>query len=184
MASPENQSSIETPSFHSSFADSWITEAFSRDNQALTIALQKSISDSFVNPVAWPAPETSPKRQRTANPPPLPLTEKISKRKPRASKRSQTTFITADPADFRQKVQQVTGFSFGEGQVPVSPILKPEPQRPGNRLHNVAGPGFLPTLDTSAVLLDHQQPFSGAVVGSSLDCEIFPSFPTLDSWKV
>ncbi|KAE8658821.1 Peroxisomal membrane 22 kDa family protein isoform 1 [Hibiscus syriacus] len=183
MASPENQSSIETPSFHSSFADSWITEAFSRDNQALTIALQKSISDSFVNTVACPAPEASPKRQRFSNPPPPP-TGKVSKLKPRASKRSQTTFIMADPANFRQMVQQVTGVRFGDGQMPVSPLLKLEPQRLGNRLPNVAGPGFLPTLDTSAVLLDHQQPFSGAVVGSSLDCEIFPSFPTLDSWKV
>ncbi|KAE8664106.1 Peroxisomal membrane 22 kDa family protein isoform 1 [Hibiscus syriacus] len=183
MASPENQSSIETPSFHSSFADSWITEAFSRDSQALTIALQKSISDSFVNTVAWPTPETSPKRQRTAANPPPP-TGKVSKRKRRASKRSQTTFITADPANFRQMVQQVTGVRFGDGQMPVNPVLKPEPQRLNNRLPNVVGPGFLPTLDTSAVLLDHQQPFSGAVVGSSLDCEIFPSFPTLDSWKV
>ncbi|GMI79608.1 hypothetical protein like AT3G56880 [Hibiscus trionum] len=183
MASSENQSSIETPTFHSTFADSWITEAFSRDNQALTIALQKSISDSLVNPVAWPTPETSPKRQRTVFTPPSP-TGKVSKRKPRASKRSQTTFITADPANFRQMVQQVTGVGFGDGHMPVSPVLKPEPHRPGNRLLNGAGPGFLPTLDTSAVLLDHQQSFSGAVVGSSLDCEIFPSFPTLESWKV
>ena len=226
MASSENLASIEPWTFHPSFADSWISEAFSRDTETLTRALQKSISDSFsnydslspllslINPKTSPTPtptpsasnvsgsdpETANKRQRTAN---LPPTRKVSKRKPRASKRSQTTFITADPANFRQMVQQVTGVRFCNAQMSLSPILKPEPQRPGNRLPNGTGPGCLPTLDTSAFLLDHQQPSSGAVgcssllpfqssavadgvasIGATLDCATFPSFPTLESWKV
>ncbi|XP_022747815.1 calmodulin-binding protein 25-like [Durio zibethinus] len=222
MASSENLASIEPWTFRSSFGDSWISEAVARDTETLTRALQKSISNSFsnteslspllslINSNTSPTPsasnvsgsdlETAPKRQRTANPPP---TGKVSKRKSRASKRSQTTFITADPANFRQMVQQVTGVRFGNGQMSLSPILKPEPQRPGSGLPNGVVPGCLPTLDTSAFLLDHQQPSSGAVVGSrllpfqssviaegvvstggTLDCDTFPSFPTLESWKV
>ncbi|XWS57192.1 hypothetical protein CRYUN_Cryun09bG0152400 [Craigia yunnanensis] len=228
MASSENLASIEPWTFRPSFADSWISEAFSRDTETWTRALQKSISDSFsnydslspllslINPTTSPTPtptptpsasnvsgsdpESTPKRQRTAN---LPPNGKVSKRKSSASKRFQTTFITADPANFRQMVQQVTGVRFGNAQMSLSPILKPEPQRPGSRLPNSAGLGCLPTLDTSAFLLDHQQPSSGAVIGSSLlpfqssavaegvastganlDCDTFRSFPTLESWKV
>ncbi|XWS43010.1 hypothetical protein CRYUN_Cryun16bG0063800 [Craigia yunnanensis] len=205
MASSENLASIEPWTFRPSFADSWISEAFARDTETLTRALQKSISNSFsntdslspllslINPNTSPTPtptasnvsgfnpETAPKRQRTANPP---STGKVSKRKSRASKRSQTTFITADPANFRQMVQQVTGVRFGNAPMSLSSILKQEPQRPGSRLPNGAGPLCLPTLDTSSFLLDHQQPSSGVVVGSSLDCDTFPSFPTLESWKV
>ncbi|XP_022744905.1 calmodulin-binding protein 25-like [Durio zibethinus] len=224
MASLENLANIEPWTFRPSFADSLISEAFARDTETLTRALQKSISNSFsnsdslspllslINPntssTATPSasnvlgsdPETAQKRQRTANPPP---TGKVSKRKSRSSKRSQTTFITADPANFRHMVQQVTGVRFGNAQMSLNPILKPEPQRPGSRLSCDAGPGYLPTLDTSAFLLDHQQPSSGAVVGSSflpfqssvvaevvastgatVDSDTFPSFPTLESWKV
>ncbi|XWS65271.1 hypothetical protein CRYUN_Cryun05aG0079100 [Craigia yunnanensis] len=224
MASSENLASLEPWTFRPSFAESWISEAFARDTETLTRALQKSISNSFsnsdslspllslINPNTSPTPtpsasnvsgsdpDTAIKRQRTAN---LRPTGKVSKRKSRASKRSQTTFITADPANFRQMVQQVTGVKFGNAQMSLSTILKPEPQRPGSRLPNGAGPGCLPTLDTSAFLLDHQQPSSGAVVcssilpfqssavadgvasiGATLDCDSFPSFPTLESWKV
>jgi hypothetical protein len=86
--------------------------------------------------------------------------------------------------------------------------LKPEPQRLGGRFQG--GGGCLPTLDTSAFLLDHhqqqvvmgsasgsspgsgpvsftQQPMMGDVgVGSSggIDFDTFSSFPTLESWKV
>ncbi|XP_017976009.1 PREDICTED: calmodulin-binding protein 25 [Theobroma cacao] len=240
MASSENLASIEPWTFRPRFADSWISEAFARDTETLTRALEKSISNSFTNPdslspllnlinpntpptptptptststpaptptpsasnVSGSDPETAPKRKRTTIPPPT-ATGKVSKRKPRACKRSQTTFITADPANFRQMVQQVTGVRFGNAQMSLGPILKPEPQRPGSRLPNGAGPGCLPTLDTSAFLLDHQQQSSGAVVGSSLlpfqssvvaegvasagatlDCDTFTSFPTLESWKV
>ncbi|PON81500.1 VQ motif containing protein [Trema orientale] len=148
---------------------------------------------------------TAPKRQRVN---PVPTSGKVSKRKSRATKRSQTTFITADPANFRQMVQQVTGVRFGTAQFPASaPVLKPEPQRACSRFP-VTG-GCLPTLDTSALLLDQQPvvgPMSslvgsapslstfappmgvtgdvGAVAGGGLDFDTFPSFPTLESWKV
>ncbi|KAK9289475.1 hypothetical protein L1049_007630 [Liquidambar formosana] len=225
MAFSENMASIEPWSFRPGLADSWISEAFARDTETLTKALQKSLTNdsvavtsdtispfcNLVKPetaqtptvsgVSGSDPETAAPKRRNA----IQATSggKITKRKSRASKRCQTTFITADPANFRQMVQQVTGVRFGTTQMPMAPILKPEPQRPGNRLH-----GCLPTLDTSAFLLDrHQQQHqvmgpitSSAAVqghvsftpppmmvtdgGAGLDFDTFPSFPTLESWKV
>ena len=75
----------------------------------------------------------------------------------------------------------------------VSPVLKPEPQRP------VVSQGCLPTLDTSAFLLEQVvavrpslNVVPPALVGGSggggggggFDFESFSSFPTLESWKV
>lgn len=176
LVSSENLANIETSMFRSLFDDPWISESFSRDTQALTIALQKSISDSFTDSIASPVSEAVPKHYRTAGPPP---TGKVCKRKPRASKKSRTTFITADPANFRRMVQQVTGNGSGDGKMTtVSPILKPEPQRPGNQLPNGTVPGYLPTLDTSALLLDHHQ------LHEHPSFDTFPNFPTLESWRV
>lgn len=121
---------------------------------------------------------------------------KSTKRKSRASKRSMTTFIQADPSNFRQMVQQVTGVKIqGNGQLPVSSVMKPEPLRQPfiNKLQ-----GLLPTLDTSAYLLDHQnnnkynttttgfsQPPAMNLVadngGAGMDFYSFCSFPTLES---
>lgn len=112
---------------------------------------------------------------------------KITKRRSRASKRNTTTFITADPANFRRMVQQVTGLSVGNGQVPVAPLLKPEPQRWFNRV-----PGSWPTLDTSAYVVGQQQrvgpvPLSGYAPvpemdgGSGFSLEYISSFPALES---
>ncbi|KAL6337650.1 hypothetical protein AAG906_037243 [Vitis piasezkii] len=218
MASSDNLASVDPWVFRHTFADSWISEAFARDTETLTKALQKSISNHpdnvacdtispFLNDLLKPETaqtpsvsgvsgsdhETAPKR-RTAIP--GAAGGKITKRKSRASKRSQTTFITADPANFRQMVQQVTGVRFGNSQLPVNPILKPEPKRPGNRLL-----GCLPTLDTSEFLLDHHhqqvmgpatatqgamtfQPVVADGGATGLEFETFPSFPTLESWKV
>ena len=215
MASSDNLASIDSWIFRPPFADSWISEAFARDTETLTKALQKSISNhsdtvgcdtispllsDFLKPEPAQTPsvsgvsgsdhETAPKRRPAV---PGAAGGKITKRKSRASKRSQTTFITADPANFRHMVQQVTGVRFGHTQLPVNPILKPEPKRPVNRLL-----GCLPTLDTSEFLLDHHHqqvmgPTQGAMTfqpvvadggATGLDFETFPSFPTLESWKV
>ncbi|KAI4300940.1 hypothetical protein L6164_034266 [Bauhinia variegata] len=230
MASPENLASMEPWNFRPTFTDSWFTEAIARDAEALTRALQKSLSEAntealssdtisqFLNfkPDTTPTPtvsslsgsdqETAPKRSKNTIPG---ATGKVSKRKSRASKKSQTTFITADPANFRQMVQQVTGVRFSNSQIPMTPILKPEPQRLISRLP--VGGGCLPTLDTSAFLLDHHHqqvvgPTSAAGAGTSgpgpfpfapsigvVDSglgsgglggfDTFSSFPTLESWK-
>ncbi|KAJ7972050.1 calmodulin-binding protein 25-like [Quillaja saponaria] len=219
MASSHNLASIEVGSFSSTFADSWFSAC---DNEAITKALQESLSGSntqspFLNLIkpdstqtptdsslSGSDPETAPKRQRKAIPQ---QGAKVTKRKSRASKRSQTTFITADPANFRQMVQQVTGVRFSGSTVPVASILKPEPQRPGTQLQLS---GCLPTLDTSTFLLDIQQqqgvgptsvptggggipgqgpvsfeaPVGVADFGIGLDFHTIPNFPTLESWKV
>ncbi|KAI6673645.1 hypothetical protein NL676_001551 [Syzygium grande] len=185
-----------------SFIDPWFTEAYSRDTETLTKALQKSISSAatpaatatattsnnsnnssdtltpdvvspFLKHLPEPAPSTaaaaaaapwgssdqeaaaSKQRQRASVPG---ASGKVSKRKSRASKRSQTTYINADPANFRQMVQQVTGARFvGAGLQVSASILKPEPQRlgGGRLIAAAAASGCLPTLDTSAFLLDH-----------------------------
>ncbi|XP_004493311.1 calmodulin-binding protein 25 [Cicer arietinum] len=192
MTSSENFASIEPWMFRSAMGDTWLADYIARDAETLTKALQKSFSATpedarspFLNLVntdsatttitATPTPtvsslsgsdqDSAPKRQRVA-------AGKIPRRKSRASKRSQTTFITADPANFRQMVQQVTGVRFGAGSnVSMAPVMKPEPHRAvgftGGRLPS-AGAGYLPTLDTSAFLLDqHGQHQQQTMVGSN-----------------
>ncbi|KAK9987010.1 hypothetical protein SO802_031961 [Lithocarpus litseifolius] len=179
----DNMASIESWNFRHSLADTWITDALQKSiSSANPAALATDTLSPLLNLIkpdttTSPTPTVSglsggsdpdtpiPKRQRNA----IPVSGgvgKVSKRKSRASKRSQTTFITADAANFRQMVQQVTGVRFGNASsVPMVPILKPEPQRPGNRLPGGGGGGAcLPTLDTSAFLLDHHQQ---QVVGSN-----------------
>ena len=232
MASSENVASIEPCMLRPPVTDSWLAEFFARDADALTKALQKSLSgtvlpdeENYFSPflpksdpaVATPTvsslsgsdQDSAPRRRA-----PLPPSGKISKRKSRASKRSQTTFITADPANFRQMVQQVTGVRFGGAGQPIAPaagVVKPEPQRASGLARFPAGAGCLPTLDTSAFLLDHHQqvvgpssvnsgpatglsgpgplPFAQPLLDASfasagLDFDTFSSFPTLESWKV
>ncbi|KAG5252634.1 VQ motif-containing family protein [Salix suchowensis] len=215
MASSENLASLEpwNMMFRPTLSDCWISEAFARDTETLTKALQKSIFNNIddipmnttpIIPTASPTPtasnvsgsdpETAGVTKRQRNPVPG-ATGRVSKRKSRASKRSQTTFISADPANFRQMVQQVTGVRFNNSQVSMWPVQ--------------GGSGCLPTLDTSAFLLDHhqQQVVMGSTPGSSpgsgpvsftqpmmggsgggssggLDFDTFSSFPTLESWKV
>lgn len=215
MTSSEN---LEPWNFRPTLADSWLSEAFARDTDTLTRALQKSLSDNsdfvtgddaFYPLLNMVKPETTSSLQTpsvSGSDPETPAAKrrngvsngKITKRKSRASKRSTTTFITADPANFRQMVQQVTGVKFGAGQLPVSAVLKPEPQRTFNRFQ-----GCLPTLDTSAFLLDHHQQVAGptstaiaqpgmgytqpglvAEGGAGFDFESLSGFPTLESWKV
>ncbi|KAK7290740.1 hypothetical protein RIF29_05374 [Crotalaria pallida] len=225
MASSDNMATID------SYSNSWFADYIARDAETLTKALQKSISGNdtvspFLNLVNRDvsAPTTStvsgvsggsdqesaPKRKMMIG-----ATGKVTKRKSRASKRSQTTFITADPANFRQMVQQVTGVRFVGSEMQMAPVVKPEPHRlPGGggvRLA-VGAAGCLPTLDTSAFLLDHHQQqvvgpnaaltgpgvsgpgplgfgpamemVDGSFATADIDFDTFSSFPTLESWKV
>lgn len=233
MASSSDLSSIETWAFRPAFENSWISEAFARDTDALTKALQKSLSDTagpifasdgsssaaafsdILNAGKTETPSSQQQAQsvsssggsecetasKRAARNPAPPSGKITKRKSRASKRSPTTYITADPANFRQMVQQVTGIRFAAGQMPIGSLLKPEPQRPVGVLNPLQPGCLLPTLDTSAFLLDHQQPAAvggqsslgfgppppPAVAeggGAGFDFDGLSCFPTLDSWKV
>ncbi|KAK7377990.1 hypothetical protein VNO80_03426 [Phaseolus coccineus] len=211
MASSQNVASIEPwTMLRPPVSDSWLAEFLTRDTDSITRALQKSLSAAAVFPedndftpfISTPDSATAaatptvsslsgsdhdsaPRRRGPQT------TGKISKRKSRASKRSQTTFITADPANFRQMVQQVTGVRFGAA-APIAPaVLKPEPQRPaGNIARFSGGAGCLPTLDTSAFLLDHNQQVvghtsagSGSATGLSMPGTLpfAPALAALDS---
>ncbi|XP_073157155.1 calmodulin-binding protein 25 [Henckelia pumila] len=196
--------------------DAWISDLFAKENETLTIALQKSFESPYsdelfpaemveslfaipdTTPVTTPTVsggsenEALPTKQRRSMAP----TGRVTKRKPRASKRATTTFITADPSNFRQMVQQVTGVNFGglNGHLPFPPVLKPEPHRLVSRLQ----PGMdFTAIDPSAFILDgaggplvsHLAPppttiDGGAAAGTGLDFDSFCGFPTLESWKV
>ncbi|KAL2482985.1 Calmodulin-binding protein 25 [Forsythia ovata] len=217
MASSDNLVTIEPQPwrFGQAMADCWISDFFTKETETLTRALTKSFTNS--SPTDHTStdmvesllvkPETTPSQTPTAsgcseNEVPfskrrnVAASGRITKRKSRASKRATTTFITADPANFRQMVQQVTGLRFGgdlNGLIPVAPMLKPDPQR---SIHMFQTGCALPTLDTSSFLLDQQvvQPpvvsvpppstvvADGGAAGFSFDS--FCSFPTLESWKV
>ncbi|CAL0323504.1 unnamed protein product [Lupinus luteus] len=223
MASSENLASIESWAFRPNLSDSWFTDYIACEAETITKAFHKSLSPNHAVPVSpflnlvnhdVSAPTTStvavicggtdhesvPRRRAIG------ATGKVSKRKSRASKRSQTVFIVAEPANFRQMVQQVTGVRFRGSEMVT---MVPEPQRVTD---GVSGGHCLSTLDTSAFLLDHQQqqvvgpnstgtgpgfcgvgPLSfGSPIGmvdgsfgtSDLDFDTFSSFPTLESWKV
>ncbi|XP_008808754.1 calmodulin-binding protein 25-like [Phoenix dactylifera] len=168
---------------------SWISETFARENEALTKALQISPSDnsppsssataaaisSFLHRI--PAADRDSPSSRRRNPIPCPPSGKISKRKSRASKRLPTTYINADPANFRQMVQQVTGVRLDNAGMPVEPVLKPEPLRPAVGL-GALQQSCLPTLHASGFLLDRDGLLGpGAAVGGPvIDFDPFASF--------
>ncbi|KAL5205951.1 hypothetical protein ABZP36_034160 [Zizania latifolia] len=116
---------------------------------------------------------------------------RIAKRRPRPSRRSPTTYITADPANFRRMVHQVTGAD----DLPAAALSPPELLRPTPTPAASASAGagalMLPTLDTSAYLLGSAPPpcdGSLALVGggayASNNSRSNCGFPTLDSWDL
>ncbi|XP_010525448.1 PREDICTED: calmodulin-binding protein 25-like [Tarenaya hassleriana] len=238
MASSEGLASAGAWSFKQSFGiDSWLLPEsnFSRDNDLLARALHKSISTTHHdhNTLLLPDPlspsaisEPSPalsnvscgsypeisgtKRKRNGGSGVAGPSGKPPKRRSRTSKKSQTTFITADPSNFRQMVQQVTGAKYiGSSHNIFSPIVKPEAKRFADQVQSDRS--GLPTLDTSGFLSNHHQEslaagnnaFSGDEIGlmaspitlfppcttadaggSAAEFDNYPSFPTLESWKV
>ncbi|PIN21126.1 hypothetical protein CDL12_06190 [Handroanthus impetiginosus] len=211
MASYDNLMTEQPWPFRPVFSDAWISDIFTKETETITNALQYSIASTSSNGDVFSSEivesliakpdiksaqtptasggsenEVSVSKQRRSVPP----SGRVTKRKSRPSKRgSTTTFITADPENFRQMVQQVTGVKFGglNGQLPVAPpLLKPEPQRFGNLLQPGGG---LPTLDTSAFLLENSasplvsQPQTAASDGVAQHYFDSYSFPTLESWK-
>ncbi|CAM0950382.1 unnamed protein product [Alopecurus aequalis] len=127
---------------------------------------------------------------------------RVARRRPRPSRRLPTTYINADPAEFRRMVHQVTGAE--ELLLPTPPQQQTEeplllPALPGRAAASVAGgtgPSLLlPTLDTSAFLLGGcrarpaaaRTPLPPACDGGSLALDNISSrtqcgFPTLESW--
>ncbi|KAK9070764.1 hypothetical protein SSX86_011166 [Deinandra increscens subsp. villosa] len=172
-----NLSMIDPWMFTSTIADSFYPDAFARETEsALTKALQQSLFNQsevvspsfFVNQTdssrssastvtasgsgSGSDPET-PGSKRFGSKIGVSIGKTTKKRKSRASKRSATTFIEADPADFRRMVQEVTGAKLeGDGKLPVTTAEKPRNRR---RFINEFQ-GILPTLDTSANFVEVQ----------------------------
>ncbi|VAI15864.1 calmodulin-binding protein 25-like [Triticum urartu] len=127
---------------------------------------------------------------------------RVARRRPRPSRRLPTTYISADPAEFRRMVHQVTGADElllppvqQQAEGPLLPKLaaRAAPSSAGGAL-------LLPTLDTSSFLLggcrarpstartgampapttpDGSLPLDSTSGGSS-SC----GFPTLESWDL
>ncbi|KAG6523674.1 calmodulin-binding protein 25-like [Zingiber officinale] len=95
------------------------------------------------SPFLLPLPLAGSPPLRLRDPPSLRIGKK---RKPRACKRWPTAYIAADPANFRQMVQQVTGVDAHGG---AEGSRAQDPQLPA-----VQGGGFVPTLDVPACLLN------------------------------
>jgi hypothetical protein len=155
-----------------------------------------------------PAPPSGPAAAAGCRPPARalkgPKGGRVSKRKPRPSRRSQTTYITADPADFRRMVQEITGLPV---PVPV-PGSASSPPAASGAATAAGAPRWtpapvLPTLDTSAFLLDGatavpeykcssgSAPAAAASAGDHdysssllLEMEAMIDFPTLESWGI
>jgi hypothetical protein len=147
---------------------SWLFPATAFETEALTCALRASMSPATTNASASSSYPTTPSSSSTSGgydapapalrptPPQArcllgePRAGRVTKRKPRPSRRLPPTYIMADPANFRRMVQEVTGF----------PVVASS----GVRLHAAAARSWsptpppaacvLPTLDTSAFLFD------------------------------
>ncbi|KAJ8484549.1 hypothetical protein OPV22_017034 [Ensete ventricosum] len=171
--------------------------AIERENDALTKALQISLlRDSSSAPSAIPSPESFstatssllclPAAVNESHRRDPPAGRVAKKRRSRASKRSPTTYIATDPANFRELVQRATGTraagSAGEHQYPAAAVQ---------------GSPLLPTLDTSSFLHDRADLAGPDVAGSfgpTMDGPVLPEFdpffvvsttyPMIDTWGV
>ena len=208
----DNCSVLDPWVYHS--VSAWISEVSARENAAVAMALQISLSDTTTSssssssaasadtlsspllllqhqltpPSCSSASGDATLRRRNALGPAL--QGRVSKRKSHASKRSATTYISADPIDFQEVVQRATGFRLaGE------PLVKPEPVRSAAGDRAALQQIRLPTLDTSVSFLDTGAvgiPSGGFSSGSpppayapDFDFDpLLPAFPTLDSWGV
>ncbi|XP_073278547.1 calmodulin-binding protein 25-like [Primulina huaijiensis] len=196
---------------HPTFGDYLIQDIFTMETETLTKALQKPfvgnhpsyaedllsaemVESLFSAPVPTPTAsggsenDTTFSRTRRSVAP----SGRVTKRKSRATKRATVTFISADPSNFRQMVQQMTGGSFVrvDGNFPVSPVLKLEPCKPMNRLQPCGSlptidPSVFPMQDASAQLPPPPAPVAdGGAPAAGLQFDSFGGFPTLESWKV
>ncbi|KAJ0972037.1 hypothetical protein J5N97_019996 [Dioscorea zingiberensis] len=167
--------------------DTWAFGAyFARDNAALTRALQISLSDetfSQSHPVipTQPEPEAEPGSKPIRNEDRCGPAGRVGKRKTRVARRATTTYITADPANFREMVQRMTGVQFGDPVLGRSGLNRAGVQQQEQQW-------ALPsTLDKSSALLGNRVQMGGPAVveaGPEFDFEQVLSFPTLESWGV
>ncbi|CAD6231913.1 unnamed protein product [Miscanthus lutarioriparius] len=165
--------------YNCSSSPAWLTSAAAFENEALTSALRASMAPAHAYSAAAASfSQATPSSSTTSSasellsassghdaPAPAassrpgaralaggPRGGRVTKnRKPRPSRRPQTTYITADPANFCRMVQEITGL----------PVPGPSSFPTASEAATVAAPNWtaapacvLPTLDTSAFLLD------------------------------
>lgn len=172
--------------------DTWaFSPAFARENAALTRALQISLSDERppeLPPVIMvqPGPEAEPGEKQNRGPDRFSPTGRVGKRKGRVARRASTTYITADPANFREMVQRMTGVQFGEPSVPVQMSGRARLNRGVEEEQQRQLWGLPSTLDTSSVHLVNRVEMvePEGEVGPGFELEPVVSFPTLESWGV
>lgn len=137
-------------------------------------------SDAAPRPPSTPAGATTTPNKRRMGLGPTP-TGRAGKRRPRASKRAPTTYISTDPANFRLMVQHVTGIQAEPGTDDGTGVFTPtsfDASAAALNCPTYTGASFADALhlpsDADAATLHHrlQQQQQQAC------------FPTLDSWNV
>ncbi|KAF0917494.1 hypothetical protein E2562_020606 [Oryza meyeriana var. granulata] len=91
----------------------------------------------------WLSPDDALTAALWASMAPSAPTGRVSKRKPRPSRRAHTTYISADPADFRRMVQEITGLPIPGAADTAYASVRSSPAPQPAELACV-----LPTLDT------------------------------------
>ncbi|KAL3629837.1 hypothetical protein CASFOL_027059 [Castilleja foliolosa] len=194
MASYENLITEQTWQFRPAFPDAWFSDELSEEieRQTRSFSSDSSHGDVFsaeIGESLFSTPAQTPtvsggleseivvSRKRRGG---VPTTGRVAKlRKPSKSKRlAMTTFIVADPENFRQMVQRATGVRFG-GLDEQSPELEP------GRINGVNWDGgLLPTLDTSDFYVDGSSSYKAAPPATERIFDSVCSFPTLESWSM
>ncbi|KAK1677804.1 hypothetical protein QYE76_038652 [Lolium multiflorum] len=186
-SSPSSSSSILADFHYSGGASSggnWFAPALPAPPQTTGLTCESVLvaSDAAPRPPSTPvtpAATTSNKRRLG-----LGVAGRAGKRRPRASKRAPTTYISTDPANFRLMVQHVTG-------------IQAEPTTDADTIHM---PASFDASAAAAALLNCPT-YTGASFADALhlpsDADAAtlhhrlqqqqqqqPCFPTLDSWNV
>ncbi|AQK38804.1 VQ [Zea mays] len=121
----------------------------SNQRQAVVYDLTEDLATP---PSPSPSPSTTPQHLRPAS------RRRAGKpRRPRPSRKLPTTYISADAASFRRMVHQVTGAGVGADVDAVhqgTEQLLCRPAPPSRAVLSTATTTLVPTLDTSAFLLD------------------------------
>ncbi|EPS66174.1 hypothetical protein M569_08603 [Genlisea aurea] len=140
------------------FSDPWISEA---SNGAVLFNLKSPI-ETRLSAKSFAAAREFDRRRL------LPPAGRIAKRKSRATRKEVTMFIVADPANFRQMVQQVTGIESDQKSIAQTAVESVT-------AFQVDSPAISPPMKDSGEV--------AAAAATRNYFDSFSSFPTLESWK-
>ncbi|XP_047062369.1 calmodulin-binding protein 25-like [Lolium rigidum] len=109
-------------------------------------------------------------------------TGRAGKRRPRASKRAPTTYISTDPANFRLMVQHVTGIQAEPGTDDGTGVFTPTSFDASAAAALLDCPTYTGASFADALQLPSDA--DAATLHHRLQQQQQPCFPTLDSWNV